>query len=155
MKSLRMKKGKISMFLLFLILYSFLFCREMDELQSIHSQHEESNQRHREIQKKYHLPPTPTRPTTGSTISSTSSRQSHSHSHPNHQHHHSSSAVPIKTPTKSSGSVESKDSSVPSSENSKELLQVEKNFKDARDTIRLLSQKLGTTNPKNDNKSNN
>jgi G3E family GTPase len=123
----------------------------MDELQSIHSQHEESNHRHREIQKKYHLPPTPTRPTTGSTMSSTSSRHSQSHSnHHHHQHqHHSSSAVPMKTPIKSSGSVESKDSSAPSSENSKEFLQVEKNFKDARDTIRLLTQKLGTSNPKN------
>jgi hypothetical protein len=120
----------------------------MDELQSIQSQHEESNHhRHREIQKKYHLPPTPTRPTTGSTISTTSSRHSHSHSH--HPHHQSSSAVPLKTPIKSSGSVESKDSSAPSSENSKEFLQVEKNFKDARDTIRLLTQKLGTSNPKN------
>jgi hypothetical protein len=124
----------------------------MDELQSIHSQHEESNQRHREIQKKYHLPPTPTRPTTGSTISSTSSRQSHSHPHPHHQHHHSNNVVPLmKTPIKSSGSVESKDSSAPSSENSKEFLQVEKNFKDARDTIRLLTQKLGTTNTNSNN----
>jgi hypothetical protein len=124
----------------------------MDELQSIQSQHEESNHRHREIQKKYHLPPTPTRPTTtGSTISTTSSRHSHSHSH-HHQHQHqSSSAVPLKTPIKSSGSVESKDSSAPSSENSKEFLQVEKNFKDARDTIRLLTQKLGTTSTNNKN----